>query len=111
MTDFAEIILALAGAEVEFIIVGGGAAAVHGSARATYDVDVVYARSPDNIARLARAFEELDEDRIESVICDEQMTKLGPSATGRFLFALSRVSTKNHVCASGSPLIYSPQFC
>ena len=30
MTDFAEIILALAGAEVEFIIVGGCAAAVHG---------------------------------------------------------------------------------
>jgi hypothetical protein len=55
MTDFAGVILALAQAEVDFIIVGGVAATAHGSARATYDIDVVYARSPDNIARLAKA--------------------------------------------------------
>jgi hypothetical protein len=55
MTDFAGIIRALARAEVDFIVVGGIAAAAHGAARATYDVDVVYARSPDNMARLANA--------------------------------------------------------
>jgi hypothetical protein len=55
MTDFAGIIRALAGAEVDFIVVGGVAAAAHGAARATYDVDVVYARSPENMARLANA--------------------------------------------------------
>ncbi|MFZ5831491.1 MAG: hypothetical protein ACOY3P_15515 [Planctomycetota bacterium] len=55
MTDFAEIIRVLADGGVEFIIVGGVAAAVHGSARATYDVDVVYARTPGNMARLAEA--------------------------------------------------------
>ena len=54
MTDFAGIIRVLAQAEVDFIVVGGIAAAAHGAA-ATYDVDVVYARSPDNIARLAEA--------------------------------------------------------
>jgi len=55
MTDVAGLILALARAEVDFIVVGGIAAVAHGSARATYDVDVVYARSPENIARLVKA--------------------------------------------------------
>jgi predicted nucleotidyltransferase len=40
---------------VEFIIVGGVAATAHGSARLTRDLDVVYSRSPQNIARLAAA--------------------------------------------------------
>jgi predicted nucleotidyltransferase len=41
---------------IEFILIGGVAANVHGSARATYDVDFVYRRSSDNICRIARAF-------------------------------------------------------
>jgi hypothetical protein len=57
MTDFAGIIRVLARGEVDFIVVGGVAAAAHGAARATYDVDVVYSRSPSNIARLAAALE------------------------------------------------------
>jgi len=40
---------------VEFIIVGGAAATIHGSARMTQDLDLVYARTPENIARLAAA--------------------------------------------------------
>jgi len=40
---------------VEFIIVGGAAATIHGSARVTQDLDLVYARTPENIARLATA--------------------------------------------------------
>ena len=55
MTDFAGLIRALAQGGVDFIVVGGVAAAAHGAARATYDVDVVYAGSPGNIARLAEA--------------------------------------------------------
>lgn len=38
---------------VEFIIVGGVAGILHGSARATYDVDLVYSREEQNIQRLA----------------------------------------------------------
>src|SRR5262249_30586722 len=45
----------LARSKVEFILVGGVAAAAHGAARATYDVDVVYSRSTDNIRRLVDA--------------------------------------------------------
>ncbi len=55
MTDFGRLIATLCDAEVEFLIVGGLAANVHGSGRLTSDVDVVYARSPANLARLAAA--------------------------------------------------------
>jgi predicted nucleotidyltransferase len=55
MTDFAGILRVLLEGKVDFILVGGVAAVAHGSARATYDVDVVYDRSRDNIVRLAAA--------------------------------------------------------
>jgi hypothetical protein len=50
--DFQKLLRVLAAGNVDFIIVGGLAATIHGAARATYDVDVVYARTPDNMARL-----------------------------------------------------------
>ena len=53
MTDFEALIRLLAGSGVEFIMVGGAAATAHGSARLTQDLDIVYRRSPENIARLA----------------------------------------------------------
>ena len=40
---------------VEFIVVGGQAEALMGSARVTYDVDLCYRRTPDNLERLATA--------------------------------------------------------
>jgi predicted nucleotidyltransferase len=40
---------------VEFIVVGGQAEALMGSPRVTYDVDLCYRRSPDNLERLATA--------------------------------------------------------
>lgn len=57
MTDFEKLISALVDARVEFIIVGGLAATVHGSSRLTQDVDVVYDRSAENQARLVAALE------------------------------------------------------
>jgi hypothetical protein len=55
MTDFAGLIGALVRSDVEFIIVGGVAATVHGSVRLTLDLDVVYARSTANLDRLSGA--------------------------------------------------------
>ena len=55
MTDFAGLIRVLADNRVDFILIGGLAAGAHGAIRATVDVDVVYARSEANIARLAAA--------------------------------------------------------
>ncbi len=44
-------------AGVDSIVVGGLAATVHGSARLTQDVDLVYSREPRNIERLALALQ------------------------------------------------------
>jgi predicted nucleotidyltransferase len=55
MTDFPSLLRALTDAAVEFILVGGAAATAHGSARLTYDLDVVYSRSGANIDRLVNA--------------------------------------------------------
>jgi hypothetical protein len=55
MTKFGALLRALAGREVEYIVVGGVAAAIHGAARATYHLDVVYARASANMTRLVEA--------------------------------------------------------
>jgi predicted nucleotidyltransferase len=55
MIDLRGLLAALKEAGVDFILVGGIAALAHGSARATYDVDLVYSRAPDNIDRLVAA--------------------------------------------------------
>ncbi len=53
--DLAQVIPPLVRAKVDFILIGGMAAILHGSARVTFDVDVVYSRSRGNIERLASA--------------------------------------------------------
>jgi len=55
--DYPRFFAALAGGGVEFILVGGTAANVHGSARLTQDVDIVYRRSRENVGRLVAALE------------------------------------------------------
>lgn len=55
MIDFEQLLGALVEGRVEFIIVGGVAATLHGSARLTADLDIVYERSPRNIARIVEA--------------------------------------------------------
>jgi hypothetical protein len=57
--EFEGLLRALNAGGVSFILVGGLAATVHGSARATYDLDVVYERSPGNIKRLVQALSPL----------------------------------------------------
>jgi predicted nucleotidyltransferase len=44
---------------VEFLVIGGQAAALWGSPVPTYDVDLCYRRTADNLARLAGALKEL----------------------------------------------------
>jgi hypothetical protein len=43
---------ALLAAEVEFVVIGGLAAVLHGAPLVTSDVDIVHRRTPENIARL-----------------------------------------------------------
>ncbi len=50
--DLEQIIPPLVAAKVDFILIGGKAAILHGSARVTFDTDVVYDRSKENLERL-----------------------------------------------------------
>ena len=57
--DLRRLLTALTGHGVEFIVIGGVAGTLHGSPLVTYDLDVVHRRSPENVARLLAALEEL----------------------------------------------------
>lgn len=52
--DFPSALAELTNAGVRFIVVGGLAATIHGSARLTHDLDIVYSRDPENVERLAK---------------------------------------------------------
>jgi nucleotidyltransferase AbiEii toxin of type IV toxin-antitoxin system len=46
--------------DVDFVVIGGIAAASLGSARATIDIDIAYAREGENLERLAQALREAE---------------------------------------------------
>jgi hypothetical protein len=52
--------LALADAGVDFVVIGGVAAQVHGSSRITFDLDIAYDRADENLAKLVRVLVQLD---------------------------------------------------
>ncbi len=54
MFDPDDLLLALIGAQVEFVVIGGVAVGVHGFIRATKDLDIVPGPHPDNLERLAQ---------------------------------------------------------
>jgi len=60
VTDFQALLRLLTENEVEFIIVGGAAATAHGSARLTFDLDIVYRRSTENILRLVETLKPIN---------------------------------------------------
>ena len=55
MLDVKELLNRLASHHVEFVLIGGQAMRVHGSAHITQDVDVCYERSTKNLSALALA--------------------------------------------------------
>jgi len=57
--DAGELLRRLADAGVEFIVVGGAAAVLHGAPITTEDLDIVHRRSPENVARLRTLLDEL----------------------------------------------------
>jgi hypothetical protein len=57
--DLLGFVRVLSGGGVEYIIVGGVAAGIHGALRTTLDLDVVYARDSQNVARLVAALDPL----------------------------------------------------
>jgi predicted nucleotidyltransferase len=59
MTRFGELLARLSQQGVEFVVIGGIAVIAHGHTRATLDLDVCYARTPENLVRIVRALEGL----------------------------------------------------
>ncbi|TWT41722.1 hypothetical protein RAS1_28430 [Phycisphaerae bacterium RAS1] len=56
---FEKIAKLLTARKVEFIVIGGQAEALLGSARVTYDTDLCYRRTNENLERVATALKEL----------------------------------------------------
>ena len=55
ITSFEQVARLLNDADIRYIVIGGWAAIIHGVARSTNDIDVVYARDDENIRRLSAA--------------------------------------------------------
>jgi len=58
--DFEALFRILAQHRVDFIVVGGVCGVLHGAGIATFDLDVVHSRTPENVERLLAALDELD---------------------------------------------------
>ena len=80
------IALVLSAYGVEFIVVGGQAELLMGSPRVTYDIDLCYRRSKENLSRLAAALREIKPTLRNAppdlpFIIDEQSLALGSNFT------------------------------
>jgi hypothetical protein len=51
--DFKALLEALNSSGVRFVVIGGLAATLHGSARSTVDLDICYSRAPEELQKLA----------------------------------------------------------
>ena len=58
--EFTEILKVLSRHEVEFILVGGLAAIVQGAPVFTFDLDIVFLKTAENLPRLLAALQEID---------------------------------------------------
>lgn len=58
-SEFEQIVERLINKGVEFIVIGGQAEYLHGSSRVTFDTDLCYRRTKENLERLADALREL----------------------------------------------------
>lgn len=73
---------ALVSGKVDFILVGGVAAAMQGSSALTFDIDIVHSRTPENIERLLAVLKNLDARyrvRPELRPSESQLSSLGHS--------------------------------
>ena len=58
--DFLEALRILRRHNVEFIVIGGVCAVLHGAPVSTFDLDIVHLRTPENLDRLTKALSDLD---------------------------------------------------
>ena len=106
--DPREIILTLARAKVEFILVGGVAVQAHGYVRATQDLDIVPKPDLLNLSRLGEALAELEAAPLHASaavdVTDPQILKRVPMIP--LVTRFGRLDLINAKHASGSPGSY-----
>src|SRR5262245_27580710 len=100
---FSTVLNKLREAEIEFVLVGGVAAVLHGAPIQTYDVDVVHSRAPANIDRLLRFLQE-----VEAVFRIQPERRLRPNkshlAGERHLNLVTRYGPIDVLCTIGDHL-------
>lgn len=71
----ASLISALQDADIEFVVVGGMAAVLHGAPVVTHDLDIVHRQTPENITRIVALL-----DRLHAVMRDDPRNLRPPPA-------------------------------
>lgn len=104
--DQRDLLIALAEAQIDFVVIGGHAVSAHGYERATRDVDIVFSTDPDSCDRLADLLRRLDSAvRVADLPApDGTITSDWLGEGGRFVFvtaygvldALSWIAGRDH---------------
>ena len=89
--DAQEILRRLTARGVDFVVIGGIAAILHGSPQATYDLDICYATDAGNLAALADVLIDL---RAQLKGTDEDVLFVPDSRTLRRVELLTMVTDK-----------------
>jgi predicted nucleotidyltransferase len=102
--DPVPVLEAFARGGIDFVVIGGVAGGVHGSAYGTYDVDLAYARDRGNLERIAEVLRNLDAHlRGAPADLPFQLDALSLEAGGNFTFATSMGSIDLLAYATGAP--------
>lgn len=105
--ELEQLLATLAGAGVEFILIGGAAALIQGAPITTQDLDIVHRRDPTNVARLLTTLEQLDASML-----DLARRKLPPTAEGLQGRGQTLMTTKlGRLDALGPKIAWSCRSC
>jgi hypothetical protein len=85
---------------VDFVVIGGIAAVLHGSAQATYDLDICYATDAGNLAALADVLTDLGA-RLKGI--DEPLPFVSDATTLRRIELLTMVTSEGELDVISRP--------
>jgi predicted nucleotidyltransferase len=83
--ELAELLALLLDSSVEFVLVGGGAAVIHGAPVTTQDIDIVHNREPANVDRLLQVLADLDAHVVDPAGRNLKPERLALSGPGQSL--------------------------
>jgi predicted nucleotidyltransferase len=83
--ELAELLALLLDSSVEFVLVGGGAAVIHGAPVTTQDIDIVHSLEPENVDRLLQVLACLDARVIDPAGRDLKPERVALAGPGQSL--------------------------